>query len=57
VVRWQYSPGSSFYLVWSQARSGFSPDGRFDLRNDVDDLFGIHPHDVFLVKFNRWFSL
>ena len=57
VVRWQYSAGSSFYLVWSQARSGFSPDGRFDLADDVDALFGVHPHDIFLVKFNRWFSL
>jgi hypothetical protein len=57
VVRWEYSAGSSLFLVWSQSRAGFSPDGRFDLADDVDALFGVHPHDVFLVKINRWFSL
>ena len=57
VLRWQYSPGSSLYVVWSQARFGYAPDGSFELGNDLDALFGVHPHDVFLIKFNRWFSL
>ncbi len=57
VVRWQYSPGSSLYLVWSQARFGYEPDGSFDLTGDVDALFDVHPHNVFLIKMNRWFSL
>jgi len=57
VVRWQYSPGSSLFVVWSQSRFGFSPSGRFDLNDDVDALFDVHPHDVFLVKINRWFTL
>jgi len=57
VVRWAYSPGSSIYLVWSQSRFGFDPDGRFALRDDLDALFDVHPHDVFLIKLNRWFNL
>ena len=57
VVRWEYRPGSTFYLVWSQARSEFLNDGAFHIREDIDDLFQVHPHNVFLVKFNRWFSL
>lgn len=57
VLRWQYSPGSSLFVVWTQSRFGFSPDGRFDLNDDVDALFDVHPHDVFLVKINRWFTL
>jgi len=57
VVRWQYSPGSSIYVVWSQARFDFSPDGRFALGNDLDSLFSVHPQNVFLVKINRWFNL
>ncbi|MBC8425331.1 hypothetical protein H8E07_14520 [bacterium] len=57
VVRWEYRPGSTLFVVWSQSRSDFISDGTFDLDGDLDSLFGIHPHDVFLVKFNRWFSL
>jgi len=57
VVRWEYRPGSTLFLVWSQSRSAFLSDGDFDLRGDLDGLFGVQPHDVFLVKFNRWFSL
>ncbi len=57
VVRWEYSPGSNLFVVWSQARSGFTPDGRFDLGRDLDGLFEVHPHDVFLVKISRWFDL
>lgn len=57
VVRWEFSPGSSLYAVWSQSRSGFEPDGRFDLNRDLDGLFEVRPHDVFLIKINRWFDL
>jgi hypothetical protein len=57
VVRWEYSPGSSLYLVWSQSRSAFEPDGRFSVRDDLDGLFDVHPHDVFLIKINRWIDL
>ncbi|HMB71212.1 MAG TPA: DUF5916 domain-containing protein, partial [bacterium] len=57
VVRWEYSPGSSLYLVWSQSRFGFDPDGRFNARDDLDSLFDVHPYDVFLIKINRWIDL
>ncbi len=57
VLRWEYSPGSSLYLVWSQARSHYVSNGNFALDNDLDSLFRVHPHNVFLVKVNRWFSL
>lgn len=57
VVRWAYSPGSAIYLVWSQTRSGFLANGDFAVRGDMDDLFDVQPHNVFLVKINRWFNL
>ncbi|MDQ2670721.1 MAG: carbohydrate binding family 9 domain-containing protein, partial [Gemmatimonadota bacterium] len=28
VVRWEWRPGSTFFLVWQQDRSGFEPGGR-----------------------------
>jgi len=57
VVRWEYSPGSQLYLVWSQSRFDFVDNGRFSLGNDVNSLFDVHPHNVFLVKLSKWFSL
>jgi hypothetical protein len=60
VVRWEYSPGSSVYLVWSQTRSNFNDSGNLDLFNDLGDLFDKgdnKPHNVFLVKFSYRFGL
>ena len=57
VVRWEFQAGSLLYLVWNQSRSGFVPDGRFSIKDDVDALFDVHPHNIFLIKVSRWFSL
>ncbi len=57
VVRWEYSPGSTLFLVWSQGRTGSATDGAFRYGNDMKELFDTHPHNVFLIKFSYWFSL
>jgi hypothetical protein len=60
VVRWEYSPGSSLFLVWSQTRSSFQDSGNLDLFNDLGDLFNTgdnKPHNVFLIKFSYRFGL
>lgn len=57
VVRWEFQAGSTLYLVWSQARSQFVGRGEFSIRHDMNDLFDVHPHNVFLIKINKWFSL
>ncbi len=57
VVRWEYIPGSSLYFVWSQGRTRDSSVGDFSLRKGIRDLFSIHPHNVFLVKFSYCFQL
>ncbi len=60
VVRWEYNPGSSVYLVWSQTRSSNNSSGDLDLFNDLGDLFNgddNKPHNVFLVKFSYRFGL
>jgi hypothetical protein len=57
VIRWEYNPGSSLYLVWSQTRSGFDPVGSIDYFDDLGDLFGYRPHNVFLIKFSYRFGL
>ncbi|HET6555732.1 MAG TPA: DUF5916 domain-containing protein [Prolixibacteraceae bacterium] len=57
VIRWEYSPGSTLFLVWSQGRTSSVTDGSFSYANDMTKLFGVQPHDVFLVKFSYWFAL
>ncbi len=52
VVRWEYRPGSTVYLVWSQTRNEYQNDGTFDFTNDVKDLFSEKPKNIFLLKFS-----
>jgi hypothetical protein len=60
VVRWEYNPGSSIYLVWSQSRNNFNDSGEFHYFDDLGDLFNHDnnvPHNVFLIKFSYRFGL
>ena len=57
VIRWEYTPGSTLFLVWSQGRTSTDNNGSFAYGNDMKKLFGIDPHNVFLIKFSYWFSL
>jgi len=57
VMRWEYFPGSALYLVWSQGRSGFGYSGDFTYQEDIQQLFDLPPHNVFLIKFSYCFKL
>jgi hypothetical protein len=58
VVRWEFLPGSTTYLVWSQTRNYFTDDGTFDLATQANNLFTDNkPYNVFLVKFSYRFGL
>jgi hypothetical protein len=50
VVRWEYLPGSTLYLVWSQHRDQSVSNGEFNFRSDFKTLFDDQPYNVFLVK-------
>ncbi len=65
VLRWEYRPGSTLFLVWSQSRRGnasidaFDLDGRssFDQRStdQLFDSFAPFPTNVFLIKLSYKF--
>lgn len=57
VARWEYIPGSTLYLVWSQGRTGDNNRGEFRFQNDVDDLFSFEPHNIFLIKVSYRISM
>ena len=56
VLRWQYLPGSTLYLVWSQGRDHDHDKGAFDFGTDLDTLFGVESEDVFMIKVSYWFG-
>lgn len=57
VIRWEYNPGSTIFLVWSQTRSNSDPEALFDPRENIGDLFGVKPYNVFLIKFSYRFGV
>lgn len=58
VVRWEFSAGSTVYLVWSQSRDYYEREGGFAVWDNVNNLFtDKKPYDVFLVKFSYRFGL
>jgi hypothetical protein len=57
VLRWEYRPGSTLFVVWSQGRSDFEADGRFHLRRNTGDLFRAPGTSVLLVKASYWLNL
>ncbi len=56
VVRWEYRPGSTLFMVWSQTRDHFHDNGMFDLHHDAGQLLDIKPHNVFMLKFTYRFG-
>jgi hypothetical protein len=57
VLRWEYRPGSSMFLVWTQGRQDFEGlEGSRTFSNDLDRLFRVHPANTFLIKVAHWFD-
>jgi Domain of unknown function (DUF5916)/Carbohydrate family 9 binding domain-like len=57
VLRWEYLPGSTLYLVWTQGRqdSG-SPYDTASFGTDLRRLFDTRPDNTFLVKVSHWLN-
>jgi Domain of unknown function (DUF5916) len=58
VLRWEYRPGSTLYVAWTQSRSGYFPgDGGFWVGRDLwRELLFDRPTNVLLVKASYWLS-
>jgi hypothetical protein len=57
VVRWEFRPGSSLYVVWNENRSDVAPTGDFRVRRDLSALPNAPSEDVFLIKFSYWLPI
>jgi hypothetical protein len=56
VFRWEYLPGSNLYLIWSQARNGFKPDGAIG-SSDIGNVFTNPSAHVVMLKLSYWWNL
>ena len=54
VLRWEFNPGSTLFVVWSEARDDRSLERGLDLGRDTGRLFDAPARDVFLVKVSYW---
>jgi hypothetical protein len=57
VVRWEYRPGSSLYVVWSHGRTDQDPHGDFRFNRDLSDLWSMRGTNVLMVKLSYWLGL
>jgi len=57
VLRWEYLPGSTLFLVWSQARTGEGSNYFSSFAQNFRDTFKVPSENVLLLKLSYWWSL
>jgi hypothetical protein len=57
VLRWEYRPGSTLYLVWTTSCSAYGARAAFDAVGDLGRLCQGRSNNVFAVKANYWMNL
>ena len=56
VLRWEYRPGSTIFLVWTRNGATQVPRGQVDWGDDTSALFQGPSENIFMVKVNYWFG-
>ena len=58
VLRWEYRPGSTLYVVWQQDRLNDEPMTDFEARRAFASLFdgSGRTNNVFAIKFSYWIN-
>ncbi|HTO94587.1 MAG TPA: DUF5916 domain-containing protein, partial [Bacteroidota bacterium] len=56
VLRWEYLPGSTIYVVWTQTRARSDVTGDFAFNRSLGEMMGVRPDNIFLVKMSYWWN-
>ena len=62
VLRYEYRPGSTLFVVWQQGRSDYLTrddagyNEGYDFGRDYRSTFRDHPNNTFLVKWSYWLN-
>ncbi len=62
ILRWEFRPGSTLFLVWTQARDRYdtgNPTRNYSLSlsRDFEDMFALPQTNTFLAKVNYWWNI
>lgn len=57
VMRWEWRPGSTFFLVWQQNRSASNDEGRFVRPGNLYDSLKADGENVLAIKFSYWLPM
>jgi len=57
VLRWEYLPGSTLYLVWTQSRSDVEEIGEFQFNRSFRRLWNADVDNIFMIKVAYWLSI
>ena len=56
VLRWEYLPGSTLFVVWTQSRSDFEDVGDFQFGQSMSKMFRAPAENIFMVKATYWWN-
>lgn len=56
ILRWEYLPGSTLFLAWTQRRVNTDDPGDFRFRRDFSKLLSANAENVFLIKAAYWIT-
>ncbi|MGE5682447.1 MAG: DUF5916 domain-containing protein [Bacillota bacterium] len=54
VLRWEYLPGSTLYLVWTQSRQNYESNSEYSFGQSMNTLFDVKPDNIFMLKLSYW---
>jgi len=54
VLRWEFRPGSTAFLVWTRNGFNFDRPGEFNLGRDLGDVFSAQADDFIALKITYW---
>jgi len=57
VLRWEYSPGSTLYLVWTQRRADSEYHGDFLFNRSFKKLWTTEADNIFMIKMTYWWNM
>ncbi len=56
VFRWEFRPGSTTYIVWTQNRQDEQRPARLAFGPDVSALWRAPADNIFMIKVSYWIS-
>jgi hypothetical protein len=57
VFRWEYLPGSTMYIVWTNEKVDYEEqNGSFSFKRDVAEMLRARPANVFSLKLTYWWT-